>query len=418
MSVFSEQMVIGAIFAEDNAQAVIDGLTPEMFTNPGLQEVFSTITNMYWANEPIDIGSLLNRFTDNREWIVDTVRMYRDLGHVSDHIRAIQEDWQEAQLQRDIDRAMQEPGSIPARLNALSDILAKHRELIASRSTQGVTSFSEAFAQFSQWLEERESAAPKTGFSRLDQVTGGFLPGAVYTIAGRPGSGKTDFAMNLAMRAVKAGARVLYFTLEMTNNQLMRRMTSRLLKINSVRVRDRSLTEEERRAVKSLLPQIRSMDTLSFLETPQISVSEVERHVELWRPDIVVIDHIGLMKRPEAKSDYRALGMVSNRLKAMALDKKITVVQLCQMNRQIESRKGGRPNLSDLRESGDLEQDSDAVAFLVPEALDGRVVAGEDSIGVALDFQKVREGGQARIDFRWQPQYHTYTEVEERYGMG
>lgn len=418
MSVYSEEMVLGAIFAGDNVPAIMDGLSPEMFTRPGLREMFSAISGMYWANEPIDIGSLLNRFLDNREWIVNAVRAYRDFGRVDDHIRAMQEEWQGVRLQKDVDRVMEQQCSVPSRLNALSDILSKHRELIASRSTQGVTSFSEAFAKFSQWLEEREDAAPSTGFSRLDKVTGGFLPGAVYTIAGRPGSGKTDFALNLAMQAVKSGARVLYFTLEMTNNQLMRRLTSRMLKINSVRVRDRTLTEKERRSVQKMLPQIRQLDALSFLETPQISVSEVERHVELWKPDIVVIDHIGLMKRPEAKSDYRALGMVSNRLKALALDKKITVVQLCQMNRQIENRKGGRPNLSDLRESGDLEQDSDAVAFLVPEALDGRVVAGEDSVGVVLDFQKVREGGQARIDFRWQPQYHTYTEVEERYGMG
>lgn len=416
MSVFSEQMVIGAIIAEDNAQAVIDGLTPEMFTNPGLREVFSTITDMYWANEPIDTGSLLNRFPDNREWIVDTVRMYRDLGHVADHIRAMQEEWQEAQLEEDLNRVRAAPASLPRRIDSLSEVLAKHRELIACRSTDEVTSFSQAFSRFAQWLEEQDSPAPRTGFSRLDQITGGFLPGAVYTIAGRPGSGKTDFALNLAMQAVRSGARVLYFTLEMTNNQLMRRMTSRLLKINSVRVRDRTLTQEERRSVQSLLPRIQRMDTLSFLETPQISVSEVERYVDLGKPDIVVIDHIGLMKRPEARSDYRALGMVSNRLKALALDKKITVVQLCQMNRQIESRKGGRPTLSDLRESGDLEQDSDVVAFLVPEALDGRIIAGEDSVSVALDFQKVREGGQARVNFRWQPQYHEYTEVEERFG--
>lgn len=417
MSVYNEQAVLGsAILDQEDAALAVDGLSPEMFGDVRLREMFAAITDMYWNREPLDTAAMLQRFPEQREFLVQLAKTAGLMGPARDHIRAMQEEWQEAQLEEDLNRVREAPASLPRRIDSLSEVLAKHRELIACRSTDEVTSFSQAFSRFAQWLEEQDSPAPRTGFSRLDQITGGFLPGAVYTIAGRPGSGKTDFALNLAMQAVRSGARVLYFTLEMTNNQLMRRMTSRLLKINSVRVRDRTLTQEERRSVQSLLPRIQRMDTLSFLETPQISVSEVERYVDLGKPDIVVIDHIGLMKRPEARSDYRALGMVSNRLKALALDKKITVVQLCQMNRQIESRKGGRPTLSDLRESGDLEQDSDVVAFLVPEALDGRIIAGEDSISVALDFQKVREGGQARINFRWQPQYHEYTEVEERFG--
>lgn len=417
MSVYNEQAVLGsAILDQEDAALAVDGLSPEMFGDVRLREMFTAITDMYWNREPLDTAAMLQRFPEQREFLVQLAKTAGLMGPARDHIRAMQEEWQEAQLEEDLNRVREAPASLPRRIDSLSEVLAKHRELIACRSTDEVTSFSQAFSRFAQWLEEQDSPAPRTGFSRLDQITGGFLPGAVYTIAGRPGSGKTDFALNLAMQAVRSGARVLYFTLEMTNNQLMRRMTSRLLKINSVRVRDRTLTQEERRSVQSLLPRIQRMDTLSFLETPQISVSEVERYVDLGKPDIVVIDHIGLMKRPEARSDYRALGMVSNRLKALALDKKITVVQLCQMNRQIESRKGGRPTLSDLRESGDLEQDSDVVAFLVPEALDGRIIAGEDSVSVALDFQKVREGGQARVNFRWQPQYHEYTEVEERFG--
>ena len=251
--------------------------------------------------------------------------------------------------------------------------------------------------------------------SSLDKATGGFLRSSVFALAARPGGGKTDFALNLALRMGKRGARVLYFSMEMNNKQLMQRVVSFLLRINGERVRDKDLTEEELKSAGMVLENFSRAGKISFVQEPRISVRRVRHFVDLWKPDVVFIDHIGLMDRPNIRDQYRAIGMVSNQLKQLALEKEIALVELVQMNRQIESRGSKKPSLSDLRESGDIEQDCDYVGFLIPEDLKGKNLAGEASAGVTLYLEKNRHGRPGMFEYRWQPQYHSFSEVETRY---
>lgn len=156
---------------------------------------------------------------------------------------------------------------------------------------------------------------------------------------------------------------------------------------------------------------------ISFMYEGQLSLQDIRRRVELHRPQVVFIDHIGLMKRPQAANAYRELGLLSNQLKHLALEEKICVVALSQMNRQVENRAGKELNLSDLRESGDLEQDSDFIGFLQPQVVKGRRLTGADSMDSFLVVKKAREGQmEGRVLYHWQPQYHRFVEVEERYG--
>ena len=214
----------------------------------------------------------------------------------------------------------------------------------------------------------------------------------------------------------KRGSRVLYFTLEMTKLQIMQRVASSLLHINGERVRDRELNENELRSVDEVLDNFSSAGKISFVDEPSVSVQRVRHFVDLWKPDVVFIDHIGLMKRPNLKEQYKAIGAVSNQLKQLALEKEIALVELVQMNRQIENRANKKPSLSDLRESGDIEQDCDYVGFLVPEDLKGKNLSGDAWADVELYLEKNRHGRPGIFQYRWQPQYHSFSEVETRYG--
>lgn len=250
----------------------------------------------------------------------------------------------------------------------------------------------------------------------MDSAMGGFMRGAVAVIAGRPGGGKTDFAINLAMRMGRRGATVLYFSMEMTNVQLMQRVASFLLGVDSTRVRDRELSPQERDTVKNLLDTFSKAGKLHFVQEPRVSVKRIRHYIELVHPDVVVIDHLGLMDRPRIENQYKALGMVSNSLKQLALDKNLCVMELVQMNRQIEGRQSKKPSLTDLRESGDIEQDADYVGFLLPQDLKDMDLTGDMAAECKLYLEKNRHGRPGVFEFAWQPQYHRFQEMERRYG--
>ena len=126
--------------------------------------------------------------------------------------------------------------------------------ILGRRQEKGLASFREAAQEFIAWLRTNEKADEiATGYSALDKAMGGFMRGTVAVLAGRPGGGKTDMAINLAMRMGRRGARVLYFSMEMTNVQLMQRVASSLVGIDSTKVRDKALTDADNAEVAKLL---------------------------------------------------------------------------------------------------------------------------------------------------------------------
>lgn len=419
MSRFQEQIVLGnLILFPETAAGVVDKLTPEMFTEGLHREMFGAVCDAYWEGRTIDMPQMLALFKDQREYMVELAETAGLHTYTGDFVRGIQDEWQMGKLCGELAEIQLGAAGLAESVERLEALCAKHREMLENRGENGGSGFVEAWRRFADWLHAEEPPAVKSGFGRLDDATGGFLPGSVFTLAARPGGGKSDFALNLAMKAAKSGAKVLYFTTEMTENQLMQRAAAKLLHINSIRVRDRRLTPEENASVDKVLDVIRKMDELRIVEAPSLSVGAVLNYVRTHRPKAVFIDYIGLMKRPNVREQYKALGLISNQLKKMALKENVAVVQLAQMNRNVEARAGGRPNLSDLRESGDLEQDSDFVGFLCPQLVEDRILRGEEAADVFLYLEKNRHGRTGKFLFQWMPQYHDYTEVENRYGEG
>lgn len=418
MSGEAQRAVLGAAILEPKwAYEAMNALQPEMFEGAD-REIFERLSDMCWGKKSVDAVTLMAELPEHKAYIWQLANQVPSLSHTPDYIRIVQEQWQRGALDRALSGlALSPPGDVEETLSALEALTQKHRDLLAACRQEGVTPFSQAAGDFLRWMKERrEKQSPTTGLARFDGVCGGFEPGTMFTLAARPGGGKTDFALNLALRLAKRGVKVLYFTLEMTNMQLMRRVASYAAKINSILIRDDALNDRQQEKIRVMLEKIMEANRLGFVEETKVSVGRVAHFIDLWKPKVVIIDHIGLMQRPKANSDYRALGQVSNSLKRLAKDKGVALIVLSQMNRQIEARKGGGPNLSDLRESGDLEQDSDNVAFLSAQKPEGVRVSGDAAIDAQLKFKKLREGdGGAVVRFKWQPQYHTFVEVEERY---
>lgn len=418
MSWEAEMSVLGGMMLDcECANLAADALAPEMFQDDDLGKIFGKALDLYWAGKPIDGVLLTQELPELSGLIIRAAEFVPKLDHFSEYVKIVQDEWQWGNIERKFQDLELSTASLEEKVGQLRELVDGQERILGARQEKGLASFSEASGEFLTWLE---SSAQKdtfpTGYSTLDSAMGGFMRGAVAVIAGRPGGGKTDFAINLAMRMGRRGATVLYFSMEMTNVQLMQRVASFLLGVDSTRVRDRELSPQERDTVKNLLDTFSKAGKLHFVQEPRVSVKRIRHYIELVHPDVVVIDHLGLMDRPRIENQYKALGMVSNSLKQLALDKNLCVMELVQMNRQIEGRQSKKPSLTDLRESGDIEQDADYVGFLLPQDLKDMDLTGDMAAECKLYLEKNRHGRPGVFEFAWQPQYHRFQEMERRYG--
>lgn len=418
MSWEAEMSVLGGMILDrECANLAADALAPEMFQDDDLGKIFGKALDLYWAGKPIDGVLLTQELPELSGLIIRAAEFVPKLDHFSEYVKIVQDEWQWGNIERKFQDLELSTASLEEKVGQLRELVDGQERILGARQEKGLASFSEASGEFLAWLEASSQADTfPTGYSTLDSAMGGFMRGAVAVIAGRPGGGKTDFAINLAMRMGRRGATVLYFSMEMTNVQLMQRVASFLLGVDSTRVRDRELSPQERDTVKNLLDTFSKAGKLHFVQEPRVSVKRIRHYIELVHPDVVVIDHLGLMDRPRIENQYKALGMVSNSLKQLALDKNLCVMELVQMNRQIEGRATKKPSLTDLRESGDIEQDADYVGFLLPQDLKDMDLAGDMAAECKLYLEKNRHGRPGVFEFAWQPQYHRFQEMERRYG--
>lgn len=420
MSYEAEMAVIGGMALDRKCAAMAaDALSPEMFSDPQLGRIFGKALDLYWEGKPIDGVILAKALPDDAATVMRTAEFIPALNHFSEYVTIVQDEWQWGQVIHKFQDLELSSSALEEKITQLREMVDEQERLLSVRAEKGVTSFAEASKDFLAWLRsvERVDTFP-AGYSELDTAMGGFMRGTVAVLAGRPGGGKTDMAINLALRMGRRGAKVLYFTMEMTTVQLMQRVASSLLALDSVKIRDKELSPEEQRNVEEVLKAFSAAGRIHFVQEPRVSVKRIRHYIELIGPDVVIIDHLGLMARPRISDQYKALGMVSNSLKQLALDKHITILELVQMNRQIEGRASKKPSLTDLRESGDIEQDADYVMFLIPEDLKNANLAGAQAAQSTLYLEKNRHGRPGIFRYSWQPQFHRFSEIDRRVDDG
>lgn len=420
MSVQAEMSVLGCMLLEESAaREAADKLAPEMFLNDTTRRIFSAALDRYWAGKPLDGVTMIQELPADKNTLLKLAQYVPTTRHIGEYIRIVWDDWRRKSIEIAAGEIMTEAKNHTAEESVeLLRELVKQQDLITRANTDSGQSFPEAVEQFLSWAKAKQDMATvKSGYRSLDFATGGFLRQSVTALCARSGGGKTDFALNLAIRMVRKGYKVQYFSMEMPTLQLMQRIASQIMRIDGTLIRDRVLNEGEMMQMERLLKTFENGGRLRFVEEPHISLQRLRHNIDLFKPDAVFIDHIGLMERPNIKDSYRALGLISNGIKQLALEKNIAVIELAQMNRQIEGRKDKKPSLADIRESGDIEQDVDYAMFLQPEEeMSDRTLQGDAWGDTRLFLLKNRHGRPGTFPFHWQPQYHTFTEVETRYG--
>lgn len=258
-----------------------------------------------------------------------------------------------------------------------------------------------------------------TGFNDLDAMTGGLGESDLIILAARPGMGKTALVLNFATNAAFAGYKVALFTLEMSKEQLMMRVLSTVARVDSSRLRKGDLSDQEQDQLVNGARQIHKFkDNLGIDETPGITLVELRSRVRRYHKEngvnLVIIDYLQLMGSTgnAEKSREREISEISMGLKELAKELNIPVIALAQLNRGPDARPDKRPKISDLRESGSMEQDADMIFFVYRDEYynPNSEMAGKAEIIIG----KNRHGETGAITLAYQPNFvcfhNIYTE--------
>lgn len=254
-----------------------------------------------------------------------------------------------------------------------------------------------------------------TGFKRLDQLLGGLQRSDLLIVAGRPGMGKTSFALTLARNAVRMfDQRVAIFSLEMSSEQLLQRLISMETRIDSQRLRLGTLTEDEWPVFVESAGVLAGTH-LYIDDTPAISPLEMRTKARRLHSehglDLIIVDYLQLMRADVAiQNRVQEISYISGSLKALARELHVPVIALSQLSRAVEQRQDKHPVLADLRESGSIEQDADLVMFIFREEMYDPDTERQNIAEVIIS--KHRHGPTAKVDLFFKKEYVTFHELQ------
>lgn len=241
------------------------------------------------------------------------------------------------------------------------------KQIISSVSIQeNINALANAPNKYTETYEDCQNCLIKTYFSSIDSLIGGFTPGNLILLGARPAIGKTLTALNLALSMARHNISSLFIELEMTSDEIMQRLNGNLLNISLKRFRDRQLTDEELCKFQNFHISEKGKKFRNLISMPEKckpNILEIENTIRNSKADVIFVDHIGLVSGESKGSKYESTTEVVERLKTLALEIQKPIIALCQLNRAVTTREDPRPKLSDLRDSGALEQSSDIVLF-------------------------------------------------------
>lgn len=261
----------------------------------------------------------------------------------------------------------------------------------------------------------RRGLGLQTGYTKLDEVTGGLQDSDLIILAARPAMGKTALAQNIGHNAAADGKRVLFFSLEQPRKQLALRLLSRATGISVSVLRSGNLSQAQWEKINDARAQIEDLP-LFIDDRSGLHIREIQRTARRMARDglgLVIVDYLQLTRGDQAQRKDLEIGQISAGLKSLAKDLNIPVLALSQLSREVERRDDKRPRLSDLRESGALEQDADVVAFLYnPNRYTKEVPEHSQAVEVELLIEKNRQGRTGFSKLLWRAWLTSFSDLE------
>ena len=433
-----EMDVLGALMLERGKDIVVlDILTPDSFYKTEHQKIFRAISDLSVNHQPIDYHTIIEKLKNHGDldevggpaFVVSLSQRIGSAAHIEYHAKIIAEKF----IQRELIRVSSE---IQKRsfddTEDVDDLLEFSQQQVFDLALGSVkrdavkldSVLNDAITQIEEARNREDglSGVP-SGFSNLDRITSGWQNSDLVIIAARPSMGKTAFVLSMARNmAVNHGKSVALFSLEMSSIQLVTRLISSETELRSEKLRSGNLKGHEWQQLEHKIKKLEKAK-IFIDDTPAISLFELRSKCRKLKTrediDLIAIDYLQLMAGPPEIRGNREqeVSMISRGLKAIAKELNLPIIALSQLNRSVEMRSGlKRPQLSDLRESGAIEQDADIVIFIHrPEKMGlTEDEAGNSTRGLAqIIIAKHRNGAVTDIDLRFREEFAKFEEFSE-----
>jgi len=428
----AEQAVLGSMLTDKDAViAAIEVLKPEDFYREDNKTIYTAILSLYNRAEPIDIITLKSELTSmgkfdsigGLEYLAELPEKVPTTANVDKYIKIVEE----KAILRSLIKTANEIitlGYDPTEEveNIMDSAEKKIFDIMQSKNQKGYTPIKdilvETFAQIEQLYNQKQHiTGVPTGFADLDYKTAGLHGSELILIAARPAMGKSAFALNIATNAaVRAKTPVAIFSLEMSKEQMVNRILCSEAMVDSNKVRTGKLDEQDWGKLASALGPL-SESEIYIDDTPGISVMEIRakcRKLKLEKNiGLVVIDYLQLIQGSNKRNGSREqeISEISRSLKILAKEIDVPVIALSQLSRAVEQRPDHRPMLSDLRESGAIEQDADIVMFLYRD--DYYNEDSEKKNVAEVIMAKHRAGSTGTVELLWLGNYTKFVNIDK-----
>ena len=430
----AEQSVLGAVFISPKTMASLaDELVPDDFYKPANKIVFKTMLSLLEKGEPIDATTMISALTNQGDistigginYVVELVNSTPTSKNVEHYAKLVKE---KAMLRKIIADLSESISSAYQGDVSIGDIIAKTEKAMLDISNQntgsGFRNVADILDTHMQIVETRSQTdgfvtGLSTGFVGLDKITTGLHEGNLIILAARPAMGKTALALNIAKHVATMERKpAVIFSLEMGAEELIERMVASEGMVPGYHLKTGNLsTDEWKRLVHA---QSNLYDVPIFVDdTAGIRISEIRSKArklsqEMGGLGIIIIDYLQLITGSKRENRQQIVSEISRELKILAKDLRVPVIALSQLSRSVEQRQDKRPMLSDLRESGSIEQDADIVAFLHRDAYYQKEQADSQEANnvTELILEKNRHGSLGTVKLYFHKEYTKFSSVE------
>ena len=430
----AEQAVLGAIFIDDQALVTAtESLTPEDFYRASHQRIFTVMLNVSQRGEPVDLVTVTSEL-QTKKWLeeVGGVTYLSDLANAvptASNVRYYSEIVEEKSLLRRLIRVATniatEGYAADEEVSTILNDAEKTILEVSQKKNAGAfipikDVLVDAFDNI-EMLQNREGdiTGIPSGFSELDTITAGFQRNDLIIVAARPSVGKTAFALNISQNvATKTDENVAIFSLEMGAEQLVMRMLCAEGNIDAQRLRTGKLEEEDWQKLTMAMGSL-SKAGIYIDDTPGIKVNDIRAKCRRLKQErglgMIMIDYLQLIQGDARSGEGRQqeVSEISRSLKGLARELEVPVIALSQLSRGVESRQDKRPMMSDIRESGSIEQDADIVAFLYRDDYYDQESEKKDIIEIII--AKQRNGPVGTVELAFVKEYNKFVNLERRY---
>jgi replicative DNA helicase len=430
----AEQAVLGAIFLEPEALTLASEiLTPEDFYRTSHQKIFSVMLKLNDEGKAVDLITVTEELaaaklledTGGVSYLSELAASVPTAANIEYYAKIVEEKSVLRRLIRTATGIVQDGYTREDEVTALlGEAERRIMEVARRKKTGSFQHIKDILVQTYDHIEilhnrKGDITGIPTGFTELDRMTAGFQRNDLIIVAARPSVGKTAFALNIAQNvATKTGENVAIFSLEMGAEQLVMRMLCAEGNINAQNLRTGSLTDEDWGKLTMAMGSL-SNAGIYIDDTPGIRIADIRAKCRRLKQEqglgMVLIDYLQLIQgsgRP-GENRQQEVSEISRSLKALARELEVPVIALSQLSRSVEQRQDKRPMMSDIRESGSIEQDADIVAFLYREDYYDKETENKNIIEIII--AKQRNGPVGTVQLAFIKEYNKFVNLETRF---